>query len=101
MILYNITISINPEIEIDFIAWMKQTYIPGVLKSGYFYEHKFLRLLHHEPGEGISFSVQFHTRSMAEMKGFEAEFAKELRGLLEKKFGEQFVTFRTLLESVD
>ncbi|WP_114748290.1 DUF4286 family protein [Pleomorphovibrio marinus] len=101
MILYNITISISPENETDFISWMKQHYIPKALKSGCFYEHRFLRLLHHEPGEGVNFSVQFHTRSMAEMKTFEAECARELRVLLEKKFGEQFVSFRSLLESVD
>ncbi len=101
MILYNITISISPEIENEFINWMKAKYIPKVLDTGCFFEHRFMRLLHQEPGEGINFSVQFHTTSIKEMRAFEDKFAKGLRGDLERKFGDQFVSFRSLLQSVE
>jgi hypothetical protein len=101
MILYNITINISPNIEDEFIEWMKVDYIPRVLDTGYFYEHRFMRLLHQEPGEGINFSAQFHTKSLNEMRAFEERFAKGLRMDLERKFGDQFVSFRSLLASVE
>ncbi len=101
MILYNITISISPSIEDEFIDWMKAKYIPKVLDSGFFHEHRFMRLLHDQPGEDLNFSAQFHTTSLKKMEAFEEGFAKELRSDLEQKFGDQFVSFRSLLASVE
>ncbi len=40
MILYNVTISIDPEVHQEWLAWMKEVHIPDVLKTGMFRENK-------------------------------------------------------------
>ncbi|EON75183.1 hypothetical protein ADIS_4354 [Lunatimonas lonarensis] len=102
MIVYNITISVDRKIEGEFIRWMKDTYIPMVLNTGYFFDYRFLRLLNHpEEGEGVNFATQFYAETMEKMMGFENQQAHLVQEALEKRFQGEFVFFRSLLESVD
>lgn len=102
MIVYNITISIDSKKEEEFVIWMKESYIPVVIATGYFFDHRFLRLIHDpEEGEGINFAVQFYADSMKKMMDFENAYAEKVQGELEARFANQFVVFRSLLESVD
>jgi hypothetical protein len=34
MILYNVTVSVDPEIHDEWLAWMKSKHIPDVLATG-------------------------------------------------------------------
>jgi hypothetical protein len=45
MIVYNVSIKIDPGIEKDWIAWNKKEHIADVLSTGFFSGHKFFRLL--------------------------------------------------------
>jgi hypothetical protein len=102
MIVYNITISVDRQIDGEFIGWMKDTYIPMVLSTGCFFDHRFLRLLNHpEEGEGVNFATQFYAESMEKMMDFENQYAHQAQDALEKRFLGDFVFFRSLLESVD
>ena len=43
MILYNVTVKVDPEVEDEWVNWMKEVHIPDVLKSGLFERHHFLK----------------------------------------------------------
>lgn len=101
MILYNITINIESEKEVEFITWMKQAYIPRVMQTGLFFEKRFFRLIQEDNGEGINFSAQFLAESMEDLQFFESKYASILRELIKDKFCNQFVSFRSVLESVE
>ncbi|WP_209331399.1 DUF4286 family protein [Lunatimonas salinarum] len=102
MIVYNITISVDAKREDEFIQWMKETYIPLVLNTGHFYEHRFLRLLHQgEEGEGTNFATQFFAKDMEGMMAFEKGHSQQIQEVLDGAFSGDFVFFRSLLESVD
>jgi hypothetical protein len=100
MIIYNVTVNIIAEKESEFVAWMKETYIPRVMESGYFFEHRFLKLLQNQD-EGINFAAQFHTATMHEMLQFDRSHAKPIEDLLHAKFSNDYISFRSLLETVD
>jgi hypothetical protein len=100
MIIYNVTVNILVEKEAEFVVWMKEVYIPRVMETGFFFEHRFLRLLQNQE-EGINFAAQFHTSSMKEILDFDRNFAKPIDDMLHKKFREDYITFRSLLETVD
>ena len=36
MIIYNVTIKLDPEIHEDWLSWMRRHHIPEVLATGYF-----------------------------------------------------------------
>ncbi|GAB3010552.1 DUF4286 family protein [uncultured Cyclobacterium sp.] len=101
MVLYNVTINIDRDREEEFIAWMKQEYLSRVMQTGLFYEKRFFRLLQEDNGNGINFSAQFLAENLEDLEFFQERYAEVLSEILKEKFGSQFVSFRSVLESVD
>jgi len=100
MILYNITFNVSPDIEQDFISWMKEIHIPEVLGTGKFHEHKFFRLLHDSEDGSSNLCVQYFAESIEDLMAYEKEHAAGLRSKTQGKFGDKAIAFRTLLESI-
>ncbi|GAB2487418.1 MAG: DUF4286 family protein [Cytophagales bacterium] len=100
MILYNITINVTPDIEEDFLSWMKSTHIPEVLETGIFHEHKFFRLLHDSEDGSTNYCIQYFTDSMEQMMEYEKKHASILRAKTQERYRDKAVAFRTLLETI-
>lgn len=100
MILYNVTIGIDKEIEIEWVHWMKTEHIPDVLNTGVFISHKFYKVLSHEDDHTVSYCIQYFTPGIEQFNIYLKEHAN---GLIEKhkaQFKDRHVAFRTLLEEV-
>lgn len=100
MILYNITINVTPDIEEDFISWMKSTHIPEVLETGIFHDHKFFRLLHESEDGSTNYCIQYFTESIDKMMEYEKQHASLLRSKTQERYRDKAVAFRTLLETI-
>ncbi len=59
MLIYNITVKIDNDSESDWLIWQKDVYIPGVMASGFFYDHRFSKLISHEDADGKTYVMQF------------------------------------------
>ncbi|WP_375584942.1 DUF4286 family protein [Cyclobacterium xiamenense] len=101
MILYTITINIDSEREAEFVEWMKYEYLPRVMQTGLFFEKRFFRLLQEDNGDGVNFSAQFFAESMEELEFYQQRYSGVIGEALKEKFGSQYVSFRSVLESVD
>ena len=100
MILYNETVGIDLSIESEWLAWMKSTYIPQVMKTGMFVEFKIYKVLTSEDEGTISYSVQYFAKSMDEVEKYLDKFAPLLIEELREKFKDHHAAFRTLLEEM-
>ncbi|MBA4300938.1 MAG: DUF4286 domain-containing protein [Cyclobacterium sp.] len=100
MILYNITINVSPDIEQDFILWMKGTHIPEVMETGIFHEHKFFRLIHDTDDGSTNYCIQFFTESLKLMMEYESKHAPGLRTKTQSRYKDKAIAFRTLLETI-
>lgn len=100
MILYNVTVNVDDAIHSEWVSWMKNVHIPEVLSTGLFTEGRFLKVLSTEAGEGNTYSVQYFLDSIEKFNEYEREHAPELRKKTADRYGNQFIAFRTLLESV-
>ncbi|TDQ16926.1 uncharacterized protein DUF4286 [Algoriphagus boseongensis] len=100
MILYNITINVTPDIEEDFISWMKSIHIPEVLETGIFHDHKFFRLLHDSEDGSTNYCIQYFTESIEKMMEYEKRHAVLLRSKTQERYKDKAVAFRTLLETI-
>ncbi|GAA0877355.1 DUF4286 family protein [Algoriphagus jejuensis] len=100
MILYNITINVSPDIEEDFISWMKETHIPEMLAIGVFDEHKFFRLLHDSEDGSTNYCVQYFTENIDRMMDYEKNHAPLLRNKTQERYPSKAVMFQTLLETI-
>lgn len=98
MLLYNVTYGIDKSIEKEWVLWMKEQYIPAVLKSDLFQEGKIFKVLHDDE-TSISYSVQFFASSIEEVLRFIEHVEPELNNELNRRYKDRHVAFRTLLES--
>lgn len=102
MILYNVTINIDKDVQVDWVQWMKESHIPEVLKTGYFTGHKMLRLLNEEGNDtGATYAIQYYCHSLQQLVAYLNGPAPALREKHTKKFEGKFVAFRTFLEEVE
>ncbi|MGE5109011.1 MAG: DUF4286 family protein [Sphingobacteriales bacterium] len=100
MIVYNITIKVEPAIVEDWIHWQKEEHIPGIMATGLFDSFKFFRLLEQDETEGPTYIVQYFAASKEKYNRYINEYALSLRKKATEKWGNRFVGFRTLMELV-
>lgn len=98
MLLYNITIGIDREIEMEWLNWMKEQYIPAVMHSGMFINWKMYKVLHDQEEGSVSYSVQYFARHIEDVLKFVEQVEPELNKIHNKRFKDRHVAFRTLLE---
>lgn len=97
--MYNVTISVDPDISEDWINWMKQEHIPEVMETGIFDSFRIFKVLLQQD-ESITFSVQYFTDTMAKLQQYHAVHAPGLQAKVSERYGDKLVAFRTVLESV-
>lgn len=97
--IYNVTINILEEAHDAWLAWMKQTHIPNMLATQKFTKALMTRVNVEEAMGGITYSVQYTTKSKAMLEQYYQEDAPRLRSE-SKAFDGKFVAFRTELEIV-
>lgn len=100
MIVYNITMKVKREIEKDWIKWQQEEHIPEIIETGLFSEYKFFRLLDHEDEEGITYVIQYFAPSRENYNEYISKFAPAFRQKAFDKWENQFIAFRTTMESV-
>lgn len=101
MILYNVTVSIDENIESEWLDWMKNDHIPKVMDTGMFVERKIFRLLSHEQEGAITYAIQYFADSINHIQEYQARFAEKLQEEHTLKFKDKFVAFRTMLEHIE
>ena len=101
MILYSITINIEKSVHDQWFEWMKSTYVPGIMKTGFFIENKILKLLTEEDANtGITYSFQYYLKDLETLEQFQIEAEPAFTEALYKKYRNQFVEFTTILEVI-
>ena len=94
MIIYNVTCSVDREIADEWISWMKEIHIPGLLKSGLFEGSRILKVLSHDDEHSLSYAVQFYSGSMANVEKY------YVNDDIQNRYGERVLTYPTILEEV-
>lgn len=100
MILYNVTVNIDPSIHEEWMLWMKEKHIPDVMNTKMFVDYKMLKVLHNDPEEGLTYCLQYYARNMQDFENYRDNFAPALQEEYKKRFEGKFFAFRTLLEVV-
>ena len=101
MILYNITFNIEPEINQQWLDWMKRHYYTYVLGTDLFFDVKLFKLLNETENEGITYSVQFFTDTLDKAEIYLEKFAPSIVARHNEAFIYMLVSFMTLLVGVE
>ena len=100
MILYNVTVSIDPEIQEDWLQWMRSIHIPDVINTGCFIEGKFSRI-HGEEEGGVTYSVMYLSPSQEVYEEYQSTHAPRLQKEHTDRYAGKFAAFRTILNVIE
>ena len=100
MILYNVTVGIDPDVEIEWFEWMTQIHIPEVMETGFFKKYEVYKIMIQEEGASPSYSIQYFAENMNDVEIYLEEHAPGLMQKHMSKYKNKHVAFRTLLEKV-
>ena len=100
MIIYNITTSINRNIEEEWLQWQKEEHIPEIMATNLFQKYTIYKLLHQDEDEEPTYIVQYFLDNIKDYNLYLAQHATIMREKAFNKWGNQFFAFRTLLEAV-
>ncbi|MDC0580371.1 DUF4286 family protein [Bacteroidia bacterium] len=101
MIIYNVTLSINPEIEKEAIEWLTHIHIPEVMQTNLFISYNIYKIIEN-PMERThnSYAIQYTLASWLNFEKYSQNHAFSLQEKTRKKFGENILAFRTFLEKI-
>ena len=100
MFIYNVTSKINWPIHDAWIEWMSNEHIPAIMETQCFTHFQLLKLHEHDDSEGPTYITQYFAESKALYNRYIELFATKFRGEGIAKWGNNFITFSTLLEVV-
>ncbi|GAA4280038.1 DUF4286 family protein [Gaetbulibacter aestuarii] len=100
MIIYNVTVNIDPSIHEEWLVWIKE-HIPQVLGTGKFDRATFTRVLVDDNSGAFTYSIQYRAHSRKALEEYYENHAEGLRKAGAEKFADKMLAFRTELEFID
>jgi hypothetical protein len=101
MIVYNISIKVEPQIEQAWVEWQKEEHIPDIMATGMFVDHKFYRLRDESEDLGPTYVLQFFAQDLDHYNKYLQSFQQALRQKAFAKWGNKFIGFRSVMEVVN
>ena len=98
MIVYNVTTNVTWAIHDEWLQWMQQEHIPGILETGCFFEYRILRLLEVDDEEGPTYAIQFYALARENYQHFIVQHEESFRQQSQQKWRNQIIAFRSLME---
>lgn len=99
MLIYNVTTIVDDRLASQWQEWMELKHIPDVMRTGLFQSFNFLKVLD-SPNEGVTFCTQFIAETQSDYQKYIEEHAPMLREETKALFGENALSFRSLMEYV-
>lgn len=100
MIIYNVTVKVDNSIAGEWLGWMLNHHIPGVLSTKCFHDYKMVQVIDIDDSEGPTYAIQYFAESMEDYKKYIEQFAPHYRKETTDKWGEKFIAFRSLLKVI-
>ncbi|TAF67552.1 MAG: DUF4286 family protein [Cytophagales bacterium] len=102
MVIYNVTVSVDADIEQEWSAWMRSTHIGEVMATGLFVKYQLLKMVEDpENTAGVTYAVQYYLNNLEDFLNYSQNYAPALQAKTREKYGDKALAFRTLLEVIE
>ena len=101
MLVYNVTTKVENNIADAWLTWLKEEHIPDLIKTGCFTHAVVLYLTEADDSEGRTYSVQYHAANRELYNCYIEQHADTIRKKAMDKWGDKFISFRTVMEIVN
>jgi Domain of unknown function (DUF4286) len=99
MIIYSVTVTIEPAIEREWLDWMRRLHVPEVVGRGCFTGATIYKTF--EPtSDEQTYVIQYQCSAMAEYQRYRDHFAAALQKEHSDRFSGRFLASRQILEEV-
>ena len=100
-LLFNMTINIDHDAHDRWISWMTRQHIPAIMNTRCFESWKISRVLGADESTGVNYAIQFVVPSAEKFNEFRENQMSKLQEVHSQEFGNKYVSFMTLLQTVD
>ena len=100
MIIYNVTVKVEPQIADEWLKWIGSEHIPEIMHTGCFTDFKIVRLLEVDDSEGPTYAIQYFARTKEDYDRYIEFHSSDIIKKSFDKWGEQFIAFRSVMEVV-
>ncbi len=101
MIAYNISVKVDWGILESWLSWQLEEHVPAMLATGFFDDYRMYRLLEQDDTDGPGFTIQYFTTDLERYRLYSEEFAALFSAEAGNKWGNKFIAFHTVMESLD
>jgi hypothetical protein len=88
------------EISDKWLKWIKEDHIPKIMETKLFEKNTLLQLINVDEQDGVTFALQLYIISELKFDEYEKKIAPVLRSETKHVWGEQILSFRTLMRIV-
>lgn len=99
-LMYNVTVSIDHNVETEWVDWMTKVHIPDVMATGKFLSYSMQKIIGGENETGITYAIQYVAPDMATFEEYQRHDAPELQKDHTQRYQGKFAAFRTLMHVV-
>lgn len=101
MYTYSLTISLDPEVEQQWLDYMKAEHIPALKACGYFDEIAVHQIVEPEPEDkSVTYNIQLVIGTMEHLRLYMQKEAPRIHGNHDKTFEKKFHAMDALLKNV-
>lgn len=100
MLILNVTSKVAHRIEQEWKNWTREIWIPKMLATGLFGDFRFCKLRENDDEEGRMYVVQMYCDSEENYQTFLKEHDEVIRQEAYAQFGDAFIAFRTVMETL-
>lgn len=102
MIIYSVTVIISKEVEEAWLLWMKEIHIADVLRTGYFFDYEFQKLLNTDEGEKEpTYVINYRADSLEKFNNYSLIDAPRLQKEHSDKFLGKFKATRSVYQIIE
>lgn len=100
MFVYNLSVKVDRKILQEWIKWQREEHIPEIMGTNLFTEVKFFELLEPDQLDEPTFISQYFTDSRENYNRYINEYSSTLRERARQKWGDNFIDFSSLMQTV-
>lgn len=98
--IYNVTTMVSWSIHDAWLEWLKSEHTKDVLATECFTGFRILRLHEVDEAEGPTYAIQYYSSSKALYNRYITKYSADLRQKGYDKWGDQFMSFHSIMEVV-
>ena len=100
-ILYNITMQVEKPFVDEWLEWIQQEHVPGMMGTGCFIKHQLLKILNDDYDEEQTFAIQYFASTIFKFNQFEQNFLEHELKKISDKWNNNVMFFTTIMEIVN